>query len=368
MKHVDEYRDAETVRRLLSQIHAATTRPWTLMEVCGGQTHAIVKHGLEQLLPDALTLVHGPGCPVCVTPVEQLDRALQIAGRPEVIFCSYGDMVRVPGSDLDLLSARAQGADVRVVYSPLDALALARAHPHKQVVFFAVGFETTAPAHALAVQTALEQRVDNFSLLLSQVCVPPAMEHILSAPGNCVQAFLAAGHVCTVMGTLAYGALSQRYGVPIVVTGFEPVDVLHGVLLAVQQLEQGVARVENAYARAVRPDGNVAARALIERVFTEGDRAWRGLGVLPRSGLTFAPAYQRFDAEQRFNVRQVQAREHPECIAAMVLQGRRKPTDCPAFAAACRPERPLGAPMVSSEGACAAYYRFRPLATARGAS
>jgi len=359
MKFVDEYRDAAAARRLARAIARTVTRPWTIMEICGGQTHAIVKFGLDALLPPTLTLVHGPGCPVCVTPLELIDKAIAIAARPEVIFCSFGDMLRVPGSRQDLLAVKAAGGDVRMVYSPLDALALARRHPDRQVVFFAVGFETTAPANALAVFRAHREGLKNFSLLVAHVLVPPAIEAILSAPTNRVQGFLAAGHVCTVMGCAEYEPLAARHRVPIVVTGFEPLDILRGVYLCVRQLETGRAEVENAYARAVRRDGNRPAQELIRQVFRVVPRKWRGLGELPRSGLGLQETYAAFDAETRFGVGEVQAQESAECLSGLVLQGLKKPPECPAFGKRCTPENPLGATMVSSEGACAAYYRYR---------
>jgi hydrogenase expression/formation protein HypD len=366
VRFVDEYRDPESVRRVAAAIGRVARRPWTIMEVCGGQTHAIVRFGLDELLPDTLTLVHGPGCPVCVTSVETLDKAMAIAARPDVIFCSYGDMLRVPGSHQDLQRVKAAGGDVRVVYSPLEALRLAHAHPERQVVFLAVGFETTAPAHAMAVRRARDERLNNFSLLVSHVLVPPAMATILDAAGCRVQGFLAAGHVCTVMGVAEYESLVRRHHVPIVVTGFEPVDLLEGVHRCVVQLEQGRAEVENAYARAVRPDGNPTARALVNEVFTVVSRKWRGIGAIPDSGLGLAPAYASFDAECRFDVGAISAEESPECQSGLVLQGRKKPHECPAFGTRCTPERPLGATMVSAEGACAAYYRYRrPLASER---
>jgi hydrogenase expression/formation protein HypD len=359
MRYQDEYRDGAAVRAAAEAIARAATRPWTLMEVCGGQTHAIVKFGLDQLLPPGLELVHGPGCPVCVTPLETIDRALAIAARSEVVLCSFGDMLRVPGSRGDLAQVKAAGGDVRVVYSPLDALALARAHPEREVVFLAVGFETTAPAVAMAAHRARVEGLRNFSLLVAHVLVPPAIEALLAAPGNRVQGFLAAGHVCTVMGTEEYEPLAARHRVPIVVTGFEPLDILQGVLLCVRQLEAGRAEVENQYARSVRRDGNRPAQEMIRRVFRVVPRKWRGLGAIPRSGLALADAYADLDAERRFGVAGAEVAEPPECIAGLVLQGRAKPADCPAFGTRCTPERPLGAPMVSSEGACAAYYRYR---------
>lgn len=358
MKYIDEYRDPARVHALLDEIHATVTRPWVLMEICGGQTHAFLHHGLDEMLPEGLELVHGPGCPVCVTPLEQIDRALAIASRPEVIFTSYGDMLRVPGSGRDLFSVRAAGGDVRVVYSPLDALALAEAHPERQVVFFAIGFETTAPANAMAILQAKQRGLKNFSVLVSHVRVPPAMEAILSAPSNRVQGFLAAGHVCTVMGYHEYPPLAKKYRVPIVVTGFEPVDLLRGVLACVRQLEAGQYEVENAYERAVTYEGNRAAQAVIERVFQPVDRKWRGIGVIPQSGWGLRPEFAEFDAELRFEVGEIQTQESPLCIAGQILQGLKKPPQCPAYAKQCTPQTPLGAPMVSAEGACAAYYRY----------
>ena len=358
MKYIDEYRDSVAAQKLARAIRRITTRPWTIMEICGGQTHAIVKFGLDKLLPEAITLVHGPGCPVCVTPLELIDRALHIAARPEVIFCSFGDMLRVPGSVSDLFSIKAQGADVRIVYSPLDTLKIARENPNKQVVFFGVGFETTAPATAMAVYQAKQAGLTNFSLLVSHVLVPPAMAAILSSPANRVQAFLAAGHVCTVMGFTEYEPLVEKYRVPIVVTGFEPLDILQGIYMAVQQLESGKHELENQYARAVSRRGNLPAQALIGKVFHVVHRKWRGIGEIPRSGLALTEDYQIFDAETRFQVGQLHAEESGECIAGLVLRGIKKPYECPAFGKRCTPEKPLGAPMVSSEGACAAYYLY----------
>jgi len=359
MKYIDEYRDGEMARRYAEEIRRLTTRSWTLMEVCGGQTHAIVKFGIDELLPPEITLVHGPGCPVCVTPVELIEKAIRIAARPDVLFCSFGDMLRVPGSSKDLLTVKAEGGDVRIVYSPLDALRLAREHPDRQVVFFAVGFETTAPANAMAVYQARAQGVKNFSLLVSHVLVPPAIEAILSAPANRVQAFLAAGHVCTVMGYKEYEPIAKKYRVPIVVTGFEPLDILQGVLMCIAQLESGRAEVENQYRRAVRQEGNRAAQSLMQQVFTVVHRKWRGVGEISRSGLGLKEAYAEFDAERRFGLADQAVEESSECISGLVLQGVSKPHECPAFGSRCTPEQPLGATMVSSEGACAAYYRYR---------
>jgi hydrogenase expression/formation protein HypD len=358
MRYVDEFRDGAAARRLSEAIRRATTRPWTIMEICGGQTHTIVKFGLESLLPDEITLVHGPGCPVCVTPVEMIDKALAIASRPDVIFTSFGDMVRVPGSSKDLLAVKAEGGDVRMVYSPLDAVRLAGQNPQKKVVFFAVGFETTAPANAMAVWEARRLGLKNFSILCSHVLVPPAIEAILSSPANLVEGFLAAGHVCTVMGYEEYIPLAEKYNVPIVVTGFEPVDILHGLFMAVKQLEDGRVEVENQYARSVRREGNVKAKDLMARVFETVDRKWRGIGLIPQSGYRLKEMFAEHDAEKVFDVAAVETQESPLCIAGFVLQGLKKPHECSAFGVECTPERPLGAPMVSSEGACAAYYHY----------
>lgn len=359
MKYVDEYRDAGLVRQLAGAIARATTRPWTIMEICGGQTHAIVKFGLDDLLPRSLALVHGPGCPVCVTSADLIDRAIDLALRHGAIVCSFGDMLRVPGSTIDLLTAKARGGDVRIVYSPLDAVRIAQENRPRPVVFFAVGFETTAPANALSVLQAEREGVDNYLLLTSHVLVPPAMRAILGSPGNRVQGFLAAGHVCTIMGLGEYGPIAAEHRVPVVITGFEPVDILEGVLRCVRQLEEGKSEVENAYARAVRAEGNPHARLLVERVFAVSDRDWRGLGVIPRSGLALRPEYRRFDADARFPAAAVVPPVVNECISGEIMRGVKNPRDCPAFGTRCTPERPLGAPMVSSEGACAAYYRYR---------
>lgn len=358
MKYLDEYRDAAAAQKLAAEIRRRVTRPWTLMEVCGGQTHTIVKTGLMDLLPPEITLVHGPGCPVCVTPLELIDAAVAIASRPEVIFCSFGDMLRVPGSTQSLFDVKAAGGDVRMVYSPLDALKLARENPHRQVVFFAVGFETTAPANAMAVWQAEREGVENFSVLVAHVLVPPAIEAILNSPNCRVQAFLAAGHVCTVMGYREYEPIARRYRVPIVVAGFEPLDLLDAVRMAVIQLEEGRAEVENQYSRAVRRQGNAAAQQRMEEVFEVSPRAWRGIGTIPQSGLRLREAYRRFDALLRFPLNLGAVEESAECLAGQVLQGLKKPFECPAFAGRCTPEKPLGAPMVSSEGACAAYYLY----------
>jgi hydrogenase expression/formation protein HypD len=363
VKFIDEYRDGPAARALAAEITRIARREWTIMEVCGGQTHAIVRFGIDELLPRSVTLVHGPGCPVCVTPAELIDKAIAIASRPEVIFCSFGDMIRVPGSKENLFSVKARGGDVRVVYSPLDALKLASANPAREVVFFAVGFETTAPANAMAVYQARRENVKNFSILVSHVLVPPAIEAILSAPHNRVQGFLAAGHVCTVMGYEEYAPLAKKYGVPIVVTGFEPLDILQGVHMCVAQLEDGRAEVENAYARAVRREGNEKARELIAEVFRVVPRKWRGIGEIPQSGLGLREEYGEFDAETRFGVAGNTVEEPTECISGLILQGVKKPRECPAFGTRCTPDRPLGATMVSSEGACAAYYRYRRFST-----
>ena len=358
MKFVDEYREAGSATQMAEAIRRLVTRPWTIMEVCGGQTHTIVKSGLLDLLPPEITLVHGPGCPVCVTPLELIDSAVAIAARPEIIFCSFGDMLRVPGSVKSLFEAKAEGADVRIVYSPLDALKLARANPGRQVVFFAVGFETTAPANAMSVWQAEREGIGNFSILVAHVLVPPAIEAILSSPNCRVQAFLAAGHVCTVMGFEQYEPIARRYRIPIVVTGFEPLDLLEGVSMAVAQLETGRGEVENQYSRAVRREGNRPAQQRIAEVFEVGPRTWRGIGDIPASGLRLREPYRRFDALSRFPTGVGHVEESSECIAGLVLQGVKKPHECPAFATRCTPEKPLGAPMVSSEGACAAYYLY----------
>jgi len=359
MKYLDEYRDPELARKLSSEIHKITTKPHVLMEVCGGQTHAIVKFGIDELLPKDIELVHGPGCPVCVTPLELIDKAVEIASLKDVIFCSFGDMLRVPGSRKDLFSVKADGGDIRVVYSPLDALKFAQDNPDKQVVFFAVGFETTAPANAMAVYQAREYGVSNFSILVSHVLVPPAMEAVLSSPDNRVQGFLAAGHVCTVMGYWEYGPIAEKYKVPIVVTGFEPLDILQGICMCVKQLEEGRFEVENQYTRSVRRQGNKPAQNLVEKVFYVVPRKWRGVGEIPQSGFQLRDEYLDFDAEARFDVSGIITEESPECISGLILQGIKKPHECPAFGTRCTPEKPLGATMVSSEGACAAYYRYR---------
>ena len=359
MKYVTEYRDAAVAQEYARAIAKVTTSPWTIMEICGGQTHSIVKYGIDELLPKEITLVHGPGCPVCVTPLEKIDKALRIARRPDVIFCSFGDMLRVPGTEGDLFSVKAQGGDVRILYSPTDAVQIAKQNPEKEVVFFAVGFETTAPAHAMAVFKAHQEGIKNFSVLVSHVLVPPAMEAILGSPDCKVQGFLAAGHVCTVMGYTEYEPIAKKYHVPIVVTGFEPLDILQGVLMCVTQLEQGRAEVENQYRRSVRRDGNVEAQKLIREVFSVSRRKWRGIGEIPNSGLSLSKKYSEYDAELKFGLADYDAPESPDCLSGLVMQGRVKPEDCPAFGTKCTPEKPLGAPMVSSEGACAAYFRYR---------
>jgi hydrogenase expression/formation protein HypD len=392
MKFLDEYRDAGLAEQFARELHRVTTRPWKIMEVCGGQTHAIVKFGIDELLPEEITLIHGPGCPVCVTPLEMIDKALALAARPDVIFTSFGDMLRVPGlrraevpgvggvdegraanrdtpmrpasatqagSAADLLSVKAKGGDVRMVYSPLDAVKLAEQNPAKEVVFFGVGFETTAPATAMAIHQAAQKKLENFSMLISHVLVPPAIEALMSSPNCQVRGFLAAGHVCTVMGFEEYFPLAKRYRVPIVVTGFEPLDILQGVLMTVQQLESGRAGVENQYARAVRREGNRPAQELIRQIFQVVTRKWRGIGEIPRSGLGLRAEFAAFDAEKKFGLAETRVEEPPECLSGLVLQGQIKPHECPAFGVKCTPEHPLGAPMVSGEGACAAYYRYR---------
>ncbi len=359
MKYIDEYRDAKAVQRFSRAIKRITTRDWTLMEICGGQTHAIVKYGIDELLPQGITLLHGPGCPVCVTPVELIDKGVDIAGMPHVIFTSFGDMLRVPGTRGDLLTAKSRGGDVRIVYSPMDALKLAQANPDKQVVFFAVGFETTAPANAMAVYQAKRQHVENFSILVSHVLVPPAIEAILGAPDTRVQGFLAAGHVCAVVGYEEYFPLAAKYHVPFVVTGFEPLDIMQGVYMLIKQLETGRAEVENQYVRCVRREGNLPAQKIVQDVFQIVPRKWRGIGEIPYSGLGLRDDYALFDAEKRFGVADYTADESPDCMSGAVLQGKLTPHQCAAFGTLCTPEHPLGATMVSSEGACAAYYRYR---------
>src|SRR5690242_5859231 len=358
MRYIDEYRDARICHALAREIREHTTRPWVLMEICGGQTHTIMRYGIDRLLPREIELVHGPGCPVCVTPLEQIDKAHRIARRPDVVFTSFGDMLRVPGSETDLFRLRAAGADVRIVYAPLDAVRLAQANPDREVVFFGIGFETTAPANALAVSRARLLGVRNFSVLVSQVLVPPAITSILQSPGNRVRGFLGPGHVCTIMGTREYEPIARHYRVPIVVTGFEPVDLLDGVLRTVRLLEAGEARVENQYSRVVGRDGNVAAQRLMWSVFEVCDRKWRGVGTIPKSGLKLRAEFHDLDAERRFEVDAVETREPEVCISGKILRGLRKPPDCPAFGGACTPDHPLGATMVSAEGACAAYFAY----------
>ncbi len=364
MKYVDEFRDIALVKNLSKKIHEVCRGDWTIMEICGGQTHSIMKYSLGEFLPDKIHLVHGPGCPVCVTPLEIIDKAIRIAQRKDVIFCSFGDMLRVPGSEKDLLGVKAEGGDVRILYSPLDALKIALENPEKKVVFFAIGFETTAPANAMAVKQASRKGIKNFSILSSHVLVPPAMEAILSSPHTRIQGFLAAGHVCTIMGYEQYLPIASKYRVPIVVTGFEPVDILQGICKVIGQLEKGSAEVENAYGRVVTREGNPEAKKLLAEVFETTDMKWRGIGSIPDSGFRLAPAYEAFDAENIFDVGHIVQQESEKCIAGEVLQGLKKPGDCPAFAGECKPEHPLGAPMVSSEGACAAYYRFQKTETA----
>ncbi|HLJ77401.1 MAG TPA: hydrogenase formation protein HypD [Acidobacteriaceae bacterium] len=358
MKYVDEYRDGDIAAKIVERIRQVQTKPWVIMEICGGQTHSIVKNGIDHLLPPAIELVHGPGCPVCVTPLEMIDKAHAIARRPDVIFCSFGDMLRVPGSNGDLFSIKSQGGDVRVVYSPIDCLRIAKANPDKQVVFFAIGFETTAPANAMLAWQARQMGLKNVSLLVSHVLVPPAIESILSAPGNRVQGFLGPGHVCTVVGYEEYEPLAERFHVPIVVCGFEPLDILEGVLLIVEQLEQGRHDVENQYSRVLARSGNRPAQDLIGKVFTVSDRKWRGVGTIPSSGLRLRDDFRDLDAELRFSVEAIDTQEPAVCIAGQILQGMKKPHDCPAFGTECTPQRPLGATMVSAEGACAAYYAY----------
>lgn len=361
MKYLNEYRQSEAIAKVATQIDACITRPWTLMEVCGGQTHTIVKYSLQQLLPPQIELLHGPGCPVCVTPLAIIDQALAIAALPEVIFCSFGDMLRVPGSERDLLAVRAAGGDIRTVYSPLDALAIARQHPEKEVVFFAIGFETTSPATAMTAYQARALDIGNFSLLVSHFLVPPAIETICATPQSRVQGFLAAGHVCAVMGYHQYLPLAEKYQVPIVVAGFEPLDILEGIWYCVRQLEEGRCDVENQYCRAVARDGNDAAQHMLETVFIIADQEWRGIGIIPNSGLRLNSEFADFDAARKFPIDQLSSRDNSGCIGGAIMQGLQKPLDCPHYGKDCRPETPLGAPMVSSEGACAAYYRYQNL-------
>jgi hydrogenase expression/formation protein HypD len=361
MKYLDEFSDPQLAGNLVEQIKAITTQRWAIMEVCGGQTHSIIRHGIDQLLPDEIEMIHGPGCPVCVTPLEIIDKALEIASRPDVVFCSFGDMLRVPGSEKDLFQIKSKGGDIRVVYSPLDALTIAKDNPDKQVVFFGIGFETTAPANAMTVYQAKRLGIENFSLLVSHVLVPPAVAAIMESPTCRVQAFLAAGHVCTVMGTHEYPPLCDKYNVPIVVTGFEPLDILEGIRRTVLQLESGRHEMENAYSRAVCDDGNPSAKAMLEDVFEVTDRSWRGIGMIPSSGWRLSPEYRDYDAEHRFSVTDIHTEESAICRSGEVLQGLIKPHECEAFGKECTPRNPLGATMVSSEGACAAYYLYRRL-------
>ncbi len=358
MKYIDEFRDGNAARKLSAEIKSVVSKPWQIMEICGGQTHSILKYSIEELLPDEITLIHGPGCPVCVTPLELIDKAIAIAQKEHVIFTSFGDMLRVPGSKHDLLSIKAKGGNVKMVYSPLDAVKLAEKNPDKKVVFFAVGFETTAPANAMSVVEARRRGLKNYSILCSHVLVPPAIEALLSSKQNNIQGFLAAGHVCTVMGYHEYFPLAEKYTVPIVVTGFEPIDILHGIHLTVKQLETGKTEVQNQYSRVVSKEGNVAARKLLDEVFERTDRKWRGIGSIPQGGYKLKDGYSDFDAEKIFNVENIVAEESPLCIAGEVLQGIKKPVECSAFGKECTPERPLGAPMVSTEGACAAYFHY----------
>jgi hydrogenase expression/formation protein HypD len=358
MKYISEYRDAELVKNTIKEIHHVTSRPWVIMEICGGQTHAIVRHGIDQLLPETIELVHGPGCPVCVTSLELIDKAIAISSLPQVIFTSYGDMLRVPGSSKDLFSVRASGGDIRVVYSPLDALKIAQENPEKEVIFFAIGFETTAPANAMTILQAQRMGLENFSLLVSHVCVPPAMHTILGSEHNRVQGFLAAGHVCAVMGYWEYLPIAEKYKTPIVVTGFEPLDIVQGILETVRLLEIDDVGVHNAYQRAVKKEGNIPAQKVIKKVFTECDRKWRGIGTIPLSGWCLRPEFSHLNAENKFNVMQIASQESPICIAGEILQGLKKPHDCLAFGKECTPQTPLGATMVSAEGACAAYYKY----------
>jgi hydrogenase expression/formation protein HypD len=365
MKYIDEYRDEQLARKLTAQIARRVTRPWVLMEICGGQTYTLVRYGIEELLPPQVQLVHGPGCPVCVTPLELIDKAIELAGRPDITFVSYGDMLRVPGSRSDLLRVKAGGGDVRMAYTPMEAVKIARANPQRKVVFFAIGFETTAPAHALALVQAQREGLDNFFLLVSHVLVPPAIRLLLESPSNRVNGFIAPGHVCTVMGYREYEKLAREFRVPMVVGGFEPADLLESILMLVTQLEAGRAEVENQYVRSVSREGNLPAQRAMEEVFEVCDRPWRGIGPIAQSGLRLRAQFAAFDAEQVFELQGGHVEESPECISALVLQGLKKPTDCPAFGARCTPEMPLGAPMVSAEGACAAYYHYKRHAAAR---
>lgn len=365
MKYLDEYRDARIARTLAAEIAHCTTRPWVLMEICGGQTHTIMRYGIDELLPRGIELVHGPGCPVCVTPLETIDKAILLASRPDVILVSYGDMLRVPGSHSDLFRAKAQGADVRIAYSPTEAVKIARANPDRKVVFLAIGFETTAPANAMAAWQAKHAGLENFSMLVSHVLVPPAIRALMTSESNRVQGFIAPGHVCTVMGCGEYESLVRDFGIPIVVGGFEPVDLLEAILMLVEQLEAGEAKLENQYVRSVSYRGNLPARQIMSEVFEVADQKWRGIGSIPQSGLRLREEYSAYDANKVFDVGELIVDEPAECISAQVLQGLKKPTDCPAFGMRCTPENPLGAPMVSSEGACAAYYHYRRHAVAK---
>lgn len=358
MKFLSEYRDPELVREYVEELHRITIKPWTLMEICGGQTHSLVKNGILDMLPDKITMVHGPGCPVCVTSVSVIDEAVYLAEQPNVILCSFGDMLRVPGSKKSLLEAKAAGADIRILYSPLEAVELAKQNPGKEVVFFAVGFETTAPANALSVVQAAHQKINNYSILASHVLVPPAMEAILSDEQNTIDAFLAAGHVCTIMGMEEYYPVAEKYQIPIVVTGFEPVDLLQGIVMAVRQLEKGEYKVENQYARSVQREGNRMAQETIQKVFEVSDRVWRGIGSIPQSGYEVNDAYRNYNARLKFTIDIPFAEENKDCISGDIMKGLKKPKQCPNFGTRCKPEHPLGAPMVSSEGACAAYYQY----------
>ncbi|MFC2133586.1 hydrogenase formation protein HypD [Bacteroidota bacterium] len=364
MKYIDEYRDADLVKKYIDEIHAVTKHEWTIMEICGGQTHVIMKYGIDQLLPKEINFLHGPGCPVCVTPLEMIDKAIVIASRDDVIFCSFGDMLRVPGSNKDLFTVKSEGGQIRIIYSPLDAIKIAQENPDKKVVFFAIGFETTAPANAMAVKRAKDLGLKNFSVLVSHVLVPPAISVILDSPDNHVQGFVAAGHVCSVMGYNDYIPIAKKYNIPIVVSGFEPVDLLQGVLMLVKQLEAGENRVENQYSRSVLPDGNIAAKKIMNEVFKVSDRKWRGIGTIPMSGFTLNDEFDYHDAEKVFaDIADIKTEEPAECISGLILQGIKKPVDCEAFGKKCTPEHPLGATMVSSEGTCAAYYNYGRLDT-----
>jgi len=359
MKYVDEYRKEESAKKLAKAIKDITTKKWTIMEICGGQTHSIMRFGIISLLPEKIELIHGPGCPVCVTSTESIEKAINIASREDVIFCSFGDMLRVPGKTKNLLTVKSEGGDVRILYSPMEALTIATENPDKKVVFFAVGFETTAPANAMAVYQAKEKGINNFSILSAHVLVPPAIRAILSSRTNRVQGFLAAGHVCTIMGTSEYEKIAKEYNVPIVITGFEPIDILKGIYMCVKQLEENSSKVENEYSRVVKAEGNLEARKIVETVFKVEDKKWRGIGVIPKSGLTLNDTYEKYDAEKIFNIEKIEVVEPIECISGLVLQGEKKPDECSAFGKECTPEHPLGAPMVSSEGACSAYYRYK---------